>query len=184
MAARSDSATLQAKSVGLELKRNNSRAISFSSGDSSSVIAGFPLSKCGRSLSMTATSAFAVFDPARTSFCKRSCRFWSDARSARTSSVLITSMSRIGSIVPLTWWMSAFSKQRTTCTIAFTSRMWLRNWLPSPSPALAPLTRPAMSTNSIAAGMIFCECESFESASRRASGTVTMPRLGSIVQKG
>ena len=42
------------------------------------------------------------FQPARTSFCKRSCRFCSDARSARTSSVLITSMSRTGSIVPLT----------------------------------------------------------------------------------
>ena len=29
-----------------------------------------------------------------------------------------------------------------------------------------------------------CECDSFESVSRRASGTVTTPRLGSIVQNG
>ena len=46
---------------------------------------------------------FAFFSPARTSFCNRSWRFWSDARSASTSSVLMTSMSRIGSIVALTW---------------------------------------------------------------------------------
>src|SRR5438477_23666 len=38
--------------------------------------------------------------------------------------------------------------------MASTSRMWLRNLLPRPSPAAAPLTRPAMSTNSTAAGMM------------------------------
>jgi hypothetical protein len=34
------------------------------------------------------------------------------------------------------------SKQRTTWQIASTSRMWARNWLPSPSPRDAPSTRP------------------------------------------
>ena len=82
----------------------------------------------------------------------------------------MTSMSRTGSTVPLTWWMSASSKQRTTCTMAFTSRMWLRNWLPKPSPLLAPRTRPAMSTNSMAAGMSFCEL--------RQLGKRLQPRIG------
>ena len=38
--------------------------------------------------------------------------------------------------------------------MASVSRMWARNWLPKPSPPLAPATSPAMSTNSMAAGMI------------------------------
>ena len=46
-------------------------------------------------------------------------------------------------------------KQRTTCTIASTSRMLARNWFPRPSPFDAPFTSPAISTNSMAAGMIF-----------------------------
>src|SRR5258708_3496476 len=36
--------------------------------------------------------------------------------------------------------------------MASVSRMVARNWLPRPSPLLAPATRPAMSTNSMAAG--------------------------------
>ena len=39
-----------------------------------------------------------------------------------------------------------------TWTMASTSRMVARNWLPSPSPLLAPATSPAISTNSMAAG--------------------------------
>src|SRR5438477_8649854 len=100
--ARSASATLQAKRVGFEVSRKKLRATIFSSGSSGAVIAGFPESRCGKSFSTTAFSIFAFFSPARTSFCNRSCRFWSDARSASTSSVLITSMSRTGSIVALT----------------------------------------------------------------------------------
>ena len=42
-----------------------------------------------------------------------------------------------------------------TCTMESHSRMFARNWLPRPSPLLAPLTRPAMSTNSQLVGMIF-----------------------------
>ncbi len=51
--------------------------------------------------------------------------------------------------------MFSLSKQRTTCTIASTSRIWDRNLLPRPSPLLAPRTRPAMSTNSTTAGVVF-----------------------------
>ncbi len=41
-----------------------------------------------------------------------------------------------------------------------------------------------MSTNSIVAGTIFSDFESFASGSRRASGTVTTPTFGSMVQNG
>src|SRR3989344_1905372 len=72
--------------------------------------------------------------------------------SARHSSVWITSMSEIGSTRPATWITLSSSKQRTTFTMASVSRMWARNWLPRPSPWLAPATKPAMSTNSTMAG--------------------------------
>ena len=87
-------------------------------------------------------------------------------------------------MVPETWWTSASSKQRTTCTTASTSRMWVRNLLPSPSPWLAPLTSPAMSTNSMAAGITTLVFAIRFSSASRASGTETMPTLGSMVQKG
>ncbi len=96
----------------------------------------------------------------------------------------MTSMSRTGSTVPDTWCTSSSSKQRTTWTIASTSRMWVRNLLPRPSPWLAPFTSPAMSTNSMAAGMTTLVLAIFCSTASRASGTVTMPTLGSMVQKG
>ena len=76
------------------------------------------------------------------------------------------------------------SKHLTTCTIASTSRMFARNWFPSPSPFEAPLTRPAMSTNSIAAGVTFFVLYILARTSRRSSGTATTPTLGSIVQNG
>ena len=40
--------------------------------------------------------------------------------------------------------------------MASVSRMFARNWLPSPSPFDAPATKPAMSTNSTMAGITFC----------------------------
>ena len=158
--------------------------MAFSSGVSSTVSAGLPASRAASIFASTASSAAAPLSPRLMSLATRSRRFLTDSRSASISSVLITSMSRTGSTVPDTWWMSSSSKQRTTCTMASTSRMWVRNLLPRPSPWLAPLTSPAMSTNSIAAGMttpvlaIFCRTAS------RASGTVTMPTFGSMVQNG
>jgi hypothetical protein len=76
--------------------------------------------------------------------------------SASASSVSITSMSCSGSTLPETCTTLSSAKQRTTCTMASVSRMLARNWLPRPSPLLAPATRPAMSTNSTMAGWIFC----------------------------
>jgi hypothetical protein len=98
--------------------------------------------------------------------------------------VLITSTSRSGFGWPATWITSGLSKQRTTCAIASVSRMWPRNWLPRPSPLLAPATRPAMSTNSTVVGMILSGLAMPASASRRGSGTPTTPTFGSIVQNG
>ena len=60
----------------------------------------------------------------------------------------VVEMSRRGSMEPSTWVMFSSSKQRTTSTMAAHSRMLPRNWLPRPSPLLAPRTRPAMSMKS------------------------------------
>lgn len=46
------------------------------------------------------------------------------------------------------------------------------------------LTRPAMSTNSMTAGVFFLGWYISASLSRRSSGTATMPTFGSMVQKG
>ena len=60
--------------------------------------------------------------------------------SDKISSILMVSMSLAGPMLPSTWIMSSFSKQRTTCTIASTSRILAKNLLPNPSPLkrLAP----------------------------------------------
>ena len=62
--------------------------------------------------------------------------------------------------------------------------MWERNLLPRPWPSLAPFTIPAMSTSLSAAGMTFCGGMNCVIRCRRPSGTLTIPSLGSIVQKG
>jgi uncharacterized protein (TIGR03437 family) len=105
---------------------------------------------------MSSTSVLASLSPPLAFFSRDERRFSSDAMSARISSELMISMSRIGSTVPSSWMMSSFSKQRTTWTMASVSRMLARNWLPRPAPSEAPLTRPAMSTNSCAAGIAEC----------------------------
>ena len=76
------------------------------------------------------------------------------------------------------------SKQRTTWTMASVMRMLERNLLPRPSPRDAPFTSPAMSTNSMTAGVVFFGWYISVSLSSRSSGTATTPTLGSMVQKG
>ena len=68
--------------------------------------------------------------------------------------------------------------------IASTSRMWLRNLFPKPSPSLAPFTIPAMSTNLSVAGITFWGTMYFVILPNRSSGTQTIPSFGSIVQNG
>jgi hypothetical protein len=53
-----------------------------------------------------------------------------------------------------------------------------------PSPWLAPLTSPAMSTNSTVAGTLRSGLTMAASASSLGSGTWTTPVLGSMVAKG
>ncbi|MCY1305656.1 hypothetical protein D9M70_554750 [compost metagenome] len=134
--------------------------------------------------SSTATMRCDSLSPERAVFWWRCRAFSAACRSARASSVSMTSMSAIGSTLPATWITLGSSKQRTTFTMASVSRMCERNWLPRPSPLLAPATRPAMSTNSTVADRMRSGLTISASFCRRGSGTSTTPTLGSIVQKG
>eukprot|EP01033_Poteriospumella_lacustris_P007432 gene7432-gene8153 len=83
--------------------------------------------------------------------------------------------------------------------------MLAKNLLPRPAPSEAPLTIPAISTNSIYKGNTLCEMLCYRvvlaaarttvgttfsdllttpSFSRRGSGTLTNPTLGSIARRG
>ena len=97
---------------------------------------------------------------------------------------MTVSMSRSGEISPSTWLTSGSVKTLTTWQIASVSRMWPRNWFPSPCPCAAPRTRPAMSTNRTVAGTIRAESYSLASSASRGSGTPTMPTFGSMVANG
>src|SRR3989344_5013712 len=108
--------------------------------------------------------------------------FWS--KSARASSVLISSMSASGVMCSCVLATFGLSKIRTTGAMASTCRICDKNWLPSPSPSDAPLTKPAMSTNSTAAGTSFSDWLSAASFWRRSSGTATTPTDGSMVANG
>ena len=68
--------------------------------------------------------------------------------------------------------------------MASTSRIFERNLFPRPSPSEAPFTRPAISTNSTTAGIVFAELLKAESFPSLSSGTGTTPTDGSIVQNG
>ena len=62
--------------------------------------------------------------------------------------------------------------------------MLCKNWLPKPSPWLAPFTSPAISTNSITVGIISFDLHKSARIFSLSSGTVTTPTFGSIVQNG
>ena len=87
-------------------------------------------------------------------------------------------------ISPSTCVISGLSNNLTTCTIASTFLICDKNWLPNPSPELAPFTKPAISTNSIRVLIIFSVSIKLLIFSSLLSGTWTMPTLGSIVQNG
>ena len=98
-------------------------------------------------------------------------RFSTVSRSLRQSSVSIVAMSRdrVDRSVDVDDVRS--SKQRTTCTIASTSRMLARNWLPRPS----PLRRAAHQAGDVdevdRGGDLLSGWTSATSASSRSSGT-------------
>ena len=62
--------------------------------------------------------------------------------------------------------------------------MFARNWLPNPSPLLAPLTSPAISTISTVAGTTLLGLQRLSSTSSLLSGTFVDPIFGSMVQNG
>ncbi|KAG1388527.1 hypothetical protein G6F59_015914 [Rhizopus arrhizus] len=134
--------------------------------------------------SRTATMRCDSLSPERAVFWGRCRAFSAVCMSASASSVSMTSMSAIGSTLPATWITLGSSKQRTTLTMASVSRMCDRNWLPRPSPLLAPATRPAMPTNSTVADRMRSGLTISASFCRRGSGTSTKPTLGSMVQNG
>ena len=169
--------------IGLAVIRPRSRTKGSSSSLRATLRAAPPASSTAWMRPRALSSSWASL-LVRSCFLRRSRRFSIWARSARPSSRLITSASRAGSTLPDTWMTSSSSKQRTTWTIASTSRMLARNLLPRPSPWLAPFTRPAISTNSTRVGTSSFELEMAESLAKRGSGTATTPTLGSIVQKG
>ena len=68
--------------------------------------------------------------------------------------------------------------------MASVARMFPKNWLPNPSPLLAPFTRPAISTISTVAGTTRLGFTNFSNSIKRSSGTVITPTFGSIVQNG
>ena len=160
-----------------------SAIIAFSSSVNSMLRADLPSSRCAFTRFNRSTSARYFLSPfaALTALSMRRSRI---SRSEKISSRLMTSMSLFGPMLPSTWTISPSSKQRTTWTMASTSRMLDKNLLPRPSPLDAPFTRPAMSTNSITAGVILSGSYILASASRRASGTATVPIFGSMVQNG
>ena len=59
-----------------------------------------------------------------------------------------------------------------------------KNLFPRPSPLLAPLTKPAISTILTVVGINFSGLISLLRASNLLSGTLTILTLGSIVQNG
>ena len=143
-----------------------------------------PSSRCAFRLSMISTPRISsLLLPLAARRCLSNL-FSTDSKSFNCSSVSMISLSRTGSTDPSTCTTLSSSKQRSTCTMASTLRILARNWLPSPSPLLAPLTSPAISTSSTVVGITFCGLTNSSSLSRRLSGTVMVPWLGSIVQNG
>ena len=106
------------------------------------------------------------------------------SKSANISSILMISISRIGFTPPSTWVMLLSSKHLTTSTMASTSRIWDKNLFPNPSPLEAPFTSPAISVNSKVVGTKLFGIYRFSKNSKRESGTVTTPTLGSMVANG
>ena len=182
--ARSSSETLAAKITGLSVRRLHSLNNACSSSSSvTNVLASCPSSRCAFTFFKNSTSA-AIFLSLWAARADLEIRRSNTSISEKINSKLIVSISRRGSTLPSTWITLLSSKQRTTWTIASTSRIFARNWFPRPSPLEAPFTSPAISTNSIVAGTIFAESYISDSTLRRWSGTATIPIFGSIVQNG
>ncbi len=178
------SSTFAMYKIGFAVMRPSPRTTLASSSENSSVRSGFSSSAWAEQRLITSTRSFASLSPPRAARSDFGRAFFNVSMSASSNSISIISISDNGFTPPVTCVTSSSSKQRTTCKMASTSRMWLRNLFPSPSPLLAPSTIPAMSTSFRTAGMIFCGGMYFVIVSSRLSGTLTMPSFGSMVQNG
>ena len=176
--------TLQTYRIGLLVSSMRSFTTASPSSLVSKLRAGFSLSRWASRASPTSTIALASLSPLLAVRRNFSTRFSTVSMSFRISSVSMIILSRTGSTLPSTCTTLSSSKQRTTWRMASVSRILPRNWLPRPSPLLAPLMRPAISTMSTVVGITFCGFTSDSSLSRRGSGTVMTPRFGSLVAKG
>ena len=96
------------------------------------------------SLSFVVTAFFSIF----------SILLFITSKSASTNSIFITSISPIGSTLPVTCVTFGSLKHLTTSTMASHSLICDKNLLPSPSPSDAPATKPAISVNSNVVGTI------------------------------
>ena len=148
------------------------------------VRAGLPFSIWSITLFTNSIFFCAILSPDLDILIFFSLKFSKVSRSFICSSISIVSLSLIGSTDPSTWTTLSSSKQRITCIIAFVSRILAKNLFPKPSPLLAPLTSPAISTISTVVGTIFWGLTNFEILSNLLSGTEITPTFGSIVQNG
>ncbi|CAB4828485.1 unannotated protein [freshwater metagenome] len=176
----SAASTLKTYKNGLAVNKCRSCKSSRSKPDEES---GLPLCSCASAF-LTASTTGAISLLVRASFSSRGSAFSIVCKSASASSVLIVSISLLGSMRPSTCTTSPSVKTRITWQIASVSRIFARNLFPRPAPSDAPFTIPAISTKDRAAGSSFSEEKMVASFARRSSGTPTTPTLGSIVAKG
>ena len=140
-----------------------------------------PRPSCSWSASATSCTATRRLSPLTS--CKSLSSLRSNCcRSASINSVLIDLNVAAGRALPTRGRHSRRSS--APCTMTAVSRMLARNWLPSPSPRLAPLTSPAISMNSTVAWMTFSGFEQFGEPVGAHVGHGTTALLSSIVQKG
>ena len=137
-----DSSTLHAKIVGLSDSRKSARAKRAFLRRQSTVSAGLPASSAASIFASTASSAAAALSPRLTSLPTLLAALLHGVEVGEHQLGVDHFDVAHGSTVPTRGGRRRSSKQRTTWTMASTSRTWVRNLLPSPSPWLAPLTRP------------------------------------------
>ena len=149
--AKSTSSTLKAYTTGFKVRRpiDFTPASRLCAVERPAERAGTPRCRASRTCSSAWRSS-----PRQVVRSSRRCTW---ASSARSSSRLITSASTAGSTRPSTCTVFGSSNVRTTWQMASHSRAVPRNLLPSPSPRLAPLARPATSTHSMVAGVHLSE---------------------------
>ncbi len=138
------------------MSENDLSSFCFSGSSMTIERSGLESSSTARHSTSSSCLILASLSPMRAERAALGIAFSTTCRSAIKSSVSMVSISRMGSTEPSTCTISLSSKHRTTCRIASTSLMFVRNLFPRPSPDDAPFTSPAISTSFRIAGMTFC----------------------------